>query len=228
VFRVRADSLVEELRVVADEDAPGPGFHPVQDDGRGLCGAEWRLVAEVSHHLLDDRPHFVIGCILSEQAQLGQSGACLLQVGRGDRFFAVSTSGVRHDVGAHVSWHHENGAHFRRIGAQVLDEALGEPAHGELGRGVGGVRNAGGEHRPEAVDAARVDQDAVAARDQQRQERTGTVVDAPEVDGEGAFPLFPAVVDEAGGTADARVGEDQVDVLRAMRDQQFVAEAQHR
>jgi hypothetical protein len=216
MFRVRADSLVDELGVVADEDAPGPGLHPVQDDGRRLRGAEWRLVAEVSHHPLDDRPHVVIGCVLSEQAQLGQSGACLLQVGRGDRLFTVSTPGVRHDVGAHMSWHHQNSAHFRRIGAQVLDKALGEPAHGELGRGVGGVRNARGEHRPEAVHAARIDQDAVAARDQQRQERAGTVIDAPEVDGEGALPLFPAVVDEAGGTADASVGEDQVDVLRTM------------
>jgi hypothetical protein len=44
------------------------------------------------------------------------------------------------------------------------------------------------------------------------------------VDGEGALPLLPGVLDEAGAAEDARVGEDQVDVLAGVLGQQFVAE----
>jgi len=44
--------------------------------------------------------------------------------------------------------------------------------------------------------------------------------------GEGALPLLPGVLDEAGAAVDTRVGEDQVDVIAVMLFEQFVAELQ--
>jgi hypothetical protein len=102
-----------------------------------------------------------------------------------------------------------------------------KPLHRELGRAVGGVRHARAQRRPEAVHAAGVDQHAVAAGDQQRQEGPGAVVDTPPVHRERALPVLPAVVDEAAAAADAGVAEDQVDVIAGMLGQQLVAEPQH-
>ena len=139
---------------------------------------------------------------------------------------ATGAQGVRDDVGAYVPWHHDGDPDLRRVGAQVFDERLGEALDGELGRAVGRVRNARAKCRPEAVHAAGVDQDAVAAGDQQRQERAGAEIHPPPVDGEGALPLLPGVLDEAAAAADAGVGEDQVDVIGGVLLEQFVAEPQ--
>src|SRR5450755_2158718 len=91
-----------------------------------------------------------------------------------------------------------------------------KPSHGEFGCAVSGLRHARTQRRPEAVHAAGVDQDAVAAGDQQRQEYPGAVIDAPPADGEHALPLLPAVAEQAAeeavAAADARVAEHQVDV----------------
>ena len=140
---------------------------------------------------------------------------------------AAGAEAVRDDVGPHVPGHHESDPDMGRVGAQVLDERLGETPHRELGRAVGRLRRARAQRRPEAVHAAGVDQDAVRARDQQRQERAGAVVDAGPVDGERPLPLFPVTADKAAAAADARVAEDQVHVIGAVLLQHLIAEPQN-
>ena len=139
----------------------------------------------------------------------------------------MGAAGVHQDVGAHMPRHDHGDPDLGGVDAQVFDERLREALHGELGRAVGGIRHPGAQRPPEAIHAAGVDQDAVAARDEERQERAGAVVHPPPVDGEGVLPLLAAVLDEAGGAADARVAEDQVDVIAAMRLEQLIAEPQH-
>ncbi len=46
----RAHQRVERLGVLADEDPPGPGSHPVEDNGRRISRADRRLVPEVGVH----------------------------------------------------------------------------------------------------------------------------------------------------------------------------------
>src|SRR5262245_38033388 len=77
------------------------------------------------------------------------------------------------------------------------------------------------------VHAAGVDQHALAARDQQREERAGAVIHALPVDGERPLPLLPGVADEATAAADPRVAEHQVDVIAAVPLEQLIAEPQH-
>src|ERR1019366_5985495 len=76
------------------------------------------------------------------------------------------------------------------------------------------------------VHAAGVDQDAAAARDEQRQERAGAVIHAPPVNGERALPHLPAAADEAFAATDTRVAEDQVDVIAGVPVEQLIAEPQ--
>ena len=123
--------------------------------------------------------------------------------------------------------HHHGDPDLRRIGAQVLDERLGKALHRELGGAVGSVRHARAQRRPEPVHAAGVDQHAVAAGDEKRQERTGAVVDTPPVDGERAFPILPAVLDKAAAAANAGVAEHQVHVVAGVLLEQLIAEPQH-
>jgi hypothetical protein len=101
------------------------------------------------------------------------------------------------------------------------------PLDGEARRAVGGDRRRARTCRgPETGHAAGVDQDAVAAGDQQRQERAGAEVHALPVDGEGSLPLLAGVLNEAGAAEDARVAEDQVDVIGGMLPEQLSAEPQ--
>src|SRR4051794_15103531 len=100
-----------------------------------------------------------------------------------------------------------------RVETEVGDQRLREALDGELRRAVGGVGDVRAERRPEAVDAARVDDVAFLAGEQQRQERARAEVDAAPADAEGAIPLRPFIGDEAAATADAGVVEQQVDVL---------------
>src|SRR6202042_996172 len=90
-----------------------------------------------------------------------------------------------------------------------------------------GDRRAPAGRSPEASDAAGIDQDAVAAGDEQRQERGGAVVHAPPVVVEGTLPLLAGVLDEAGAAEDAGVAEDQVDVAGRVLVKQPIAEPEN-
>ena len=85
----------------------------------------------------------------------------------------------------------------------------------------------GPRRRPEPVDAAGVDEDALVACDEQRKKRPGAVVHAPPVDRECSLPLLPAVGHEAAASADAGVAEHQVDMIGGVALEQLVAKAQH-
>jgi hypothetical protein len=66
----------------------------------------------------------------------------------------------------------------------------------------------------------------LGARDEQRQERAGAVVDAPPVDGEHTLPLVAVIFDETAAAADAGVIEDQVDVVADVLFEHLIAKPQ--
>ncbi len=197
VLRMGPDELIQAVSVRADQDAPGAGPHAVEDDGRGAGRAERGAVVE---------------------ALARREGIGLGHTARHHR--------VRAAVGADMTRHHHGHPDVRGVHAQVLDERLGEPLDRELGRGVRGLRHPLAERRPEAVDAAGVDQDALRAVDEQRQEGPGAVVNAPEVDREDPLPLLAGIGDEASAPADAGVAEHQVHVAGGVRGQDLVPEPQ--
>src|SRR5207302_168524 len=132
---------------------------------------------------------------------------------------------VDDDVGANVARHHDGHFDVWRIDAEILQQRFRESLHRELGAAVGGVGNTGAERGPETVDAAGVDEVALFAGHQQRDEGATAVVDAAPNHAEGAVPLFPLTGEEAAATTDAGVVEEEVDVVCAVLSQNLVAEA---
>ena len=120
---------------------------------------------------------------------------------------------VENDRGPDVAGHHHRRPQMRGVDPKVGEQCLGKPSHGELGRAVGGVRVGRAERRPQAVDAARVDDVTFVGDQQHRQEDAGAVVDATPIDAEGPVPIGAVVDDEAAATPDAGVVEQEVDVL---------------
>ena len=148
---LRTHPLVEHLGVIADEDSPGSGAHPLQDDGRRLRGAERSLIPEVILHSRDELAQVVGGRVLRQDPRLAELVPPFIvdelrDLGVGHllrRRQAAGAAGVRDNVGAHVTRHDQNHPDLRRIAAQVFDQRLGEALDGELRRGVGIVRHAG-------------------------------------------------------------------------------------
>src|SRR5205823_6898463 len=99
---------------------------------------------------------------------------------------------------------------------------LGKSLHRELGGGIGGVRNAGADGRPESVDAGSVDDVGLIGLQEQRHERADTEIDSTPADVEGALPLLPAVGEQAAAAADPGIVEQQMDLVGRLLLDQFV------
>ena len=183
--------------VLADQDAPALGLDAVEDDLRGLGGRGRRLLEEAPRALVGELAD--VG-VLTASRRRGPSrrlrGAHL-----GDAPWRVRSSDslplwilrelatIEVPMWPGMTTEHLMCGAFRR---EVGDQRLGEALHRELGGAVGGVRHAGAERRPEAVDAAGVDDVAVVGLQQHRQEGAGAVVDAAPADVEGPLPLLAA------------------------------------
>ena len=111
-----------------------------------------------------------------------------------------------------------------RVVGEIGDQRLAEALDRELRRAVRGVCALGIQSRPETVDAAGVDQVRIGACEQHRHERPGTVVDAEPADVEGALPLVAGIAREASTAGDARVVEQQVDMVGVVGGLDRVAE----
>ena len=186
VLGVGPDRLVDGVGVVADEDPPRAGADAVEDDRRRLRRRERRVVAEHLAERLDQAAEVLVGDVLDRQAATSQVGADGVEVGFE---VAVDAPAVDDDVGADVAGHDDGHLHVRGVDPEVLEQRLGEALHGELRRAVGGVRDAGTERCPETVHAAGVDEVAVVAGDEQRDEGPCAVVDAAPADRERLVPL---------------------------------------
>jgi len=137
---LRAYPLVEHPGVIADEDPPGAGTHPFQDDGRCLRRAERGLVPEVVLHPHEELARVIGGRVLRQDPRLAELVPRFIvdelrHLGVGHllrRRQAAGAAGVRDNVGAHVTRHDQNHPDLRRIAAQVFDERLRETLDGEL------------------------------------------------------------------------------------------------
>ena len=151
VLGVGAHGLVELAGVVADEDAPAVLAHAVEDDGGRLGGAD---VGALSRNMSPNI--FIIERMASSSmrvdghAALRMPGADVGQLAR--RSGSASPPWTRRLL-LTISVPMWPGIttlalHVRRVEAEVLEQRLGEALHRELGRAVGGVRDAGAERSP--------------------------------------------------------------------------------
>ena len=157
-FRVGTHHLVEHVGVVAHQNAPAFFAHAIQDDRGGHFRRGAGVVAEV-------RP------ICSIMASTCSSEAPSSSMPREDqRLRATSSSAgvicrssrpvmMRLELMAMEvpMWPGITTDTFTcgRVGAEVVDERLGEALHRELGGAVGTVRAGGAERGPETVDSLR-------------------------------------------------------------------------
>ena len=123
-----------------------PAFTAVEDDRRGLRRRHGRhrleALADHLHHPAD----VVVAHRVDRHAALAHLHSRLGEVVGGHVVRLGTTehpAAVDDDVGADVAGHHDRDLDVRRVDPEVLDERLGEALHRELGRAVGGVRDAG-------------------------------------------------------------------------------------
>ena len=78
------------------------------------------------------------------------------------------------------------------------------------------MRNARPDRRPEAVDAAGIDDVALLRLQQHRQEGAGAVVDPAPAHVERPFPLLAAMGEHAAAAADTGIVEEEMDLVGAV------------
>ena len=119
---------------------------------------------------------------------------------------------VAHDVGLDAAGVHRR--HLDRMlgDFHLLPQCLGEPAHRELRRVVGGVPG----HRKQPEHAGDVDDVAITGFDEVGEEHLGAVDDAPEVDVHHLFDVLELADLDVTGERDARVVVDLVDLAEVL------------
>jgi len=108
------------------------------------------------------------------------------------------------------------GRHLDRVAGQchLLPQRLGEPAHRELRRVVGGLTG----HREDPEDAGDVDDVAVARLDEVRQKHLGAVDDAPVVDVHHLLDVLELADLDIAGERDASIVVELVDLAEVLLD----------
>ena len=112
-----------------------------------------------------------------------------------------------------------------RVDLEIGDQRLGEAFHCEFRRRIGGMRNARSDRRPEAVDAAGVDDVALVRFQHHRQEGAGAVVDPAPAHVERPFPLLAAMGEHAAAAADTGIVEEEMDLVGPVPLGDFVAKS---
>jgi hypothetical protein len=103
---------------------------------------------------------------------------------------------------------------MRRVEAQIADQRFCKAFHGKLRSRIGGVRDAGADAGPEAVDAACVGDVGAVGFHQHRQKHTAAEIDAVPAYIEGAVPFLARASDKAAATADTGIVEQEMDAIR--------------
>src|SRR5271166_2790571 len=225
-FRRLSHQFVDSKRVLADQDAPTIRLDAVEDDGRCLRGGGWSVVDEASrplyHHCLDVRVGHggnVHACRRSALAGLRDlCGAQRVRLAA-----AMDLAGIGDNRGADMTGHDDRTFDVRRMHLQIGDQRLREALHRELRRAIRGVRDARSNRRPEAVDAAGVDDVRPVCLLQHRQKAAGAKIDAAPADVEGPFPRLAAVGEHAAPATDAGIVEQQMDLVRCLLFRDLVA-----
>ena len=206
---------VEHDRRGPDQDPSLAGAQPAEDGGGGVVGGDGRAGVERPVRSRQRAPQRRV----VETAHVHAAGREPLALGgellvrHRQRVPTEQPMGVDGDRRPHAGRQDVDGAHVGGVELEIVLQRLGEAAHGELRRGVGGDRPAVAERGPHAVDAADVDDRRRRCSLQQREERPRRAVQTTPGDVERPLPLLGRIGDEALAAADAGVVEQQVDVV---------------
>src|SRR5947208_14823796 len=96
-----------------------------------------------------------------------------------------------------MAGHHHRAFDMRRIEPEIVDQRLGESLDREFGGTVAGMRCAGADRGPEAVDATGIDDVALVGLYQHRQEGADAEINAAPADVERPFPLDHGAAERA-------------------------------
>ena len=209
------------MRVLADQDAPAIGLDPVEDDRRRLRRRRRRLLAGSAARVRATISWMSASTGCGDvEAHRGDARARLRDLpARSARRQSLPLCTLRELATIEVPmWPGMTTEHLMcgALSLQIGDQRLGEALHRELRRAVGGVRHARPERRPEAVDAAGVDDVRLRRPSAASAGTRACRVDAAPADVERPLPLLAAVGDHAAAAADAGVVEQQVDPVGAV------------
>src|SRR5271167_4276506 len=226
LFGRSADSVIQKLGVLSDENAPSLRLHAVEDDGRCFRSTRGRVLAETFFHFRHPRPDLIVG--MADDVDILRSEP-FARGGYVDRRLAAlqNSPRIRRDVGANVAGHDDRTLDVRRIEREVGHQSFGKALYREFGGAIGGMRTDRPERSPEAVHAAGVDDMAFVRLPQQRQEGACAVIDTVPADAEGLVPVCAIAVDEASAAANPGIVEQQMDMIRVEIARYGVGKCQH-
>ena len=116
---------------------------------------------------------------------------------------------------------------MRRVQTKIIDQRFSKPLHRELGRAIGRVGYVGTQRCPESIHTTGVDEMAFFRCHEEGEKRTRPVVHPIPADAKGLFPGFPIVSDQASGSANPRIVEDQMNAVRFLFLHDFVSKCEN-